>query len=54
MAVTDKACMGAATDSAACLRGKHKWPWPGDYCLLPFLLMPSFMLSSPVRCAAFE
>lgn len=29
MAATDKACMGAATDSAACLRSKHEWPGPG-------------------------
>lgn len=26
MAATDKACTGAAADSAACLHGKHKWP----------------------------
>lgn len=60
MAATDKgpftvfAAAAAAADSAALPAWQTRVAWPGDYCLLPFLLMPPFMLSSPLTCAAFE
>lgn len=58
MAATDKGPRtffpAAAADSAALPAWQTRVAWPGDYCLLPFLLMLPFMLSSLLTCAAFE
>lgn len=45
MAATDNASLGAAADDGTRPRGKHEPRW--DYAALPFVLMPSFTLSSP-------